>query len=33
MHGFGRACLVVAITALLGSLAALKFLPARASNA
>lgn len=33
MHGFGRACLVVAVTALVGSLAALKFLPARASNA
>ena len=30
MHGFGRACLVVAITALVGAVAALKFLPARA---
>ena len=31
MHGFGRACLIVAITALVGAVAALKFLPARAN--
>jgi EmrB/QacA subfamily drug resistance transporter len=31
MHGFGRACLVVAITALIGSFFALRFLPARAA--
>ena len=32
MHGFGRACLVVAIAALVGSAVALKFLPARATT-
>jgi EmrB/QacA subfamily drug resistance transporter len=32
MHGFGRACLVVSITALVGAVAALTFLPARARD-
>jgi hypothetical protein len=32
MHGFGRACLVVAIAALIGSAVALRFVPARAAN-
>jgi EmrB/QacA subfamily drug resistance transporter len=32
MHGFGTACLVVSITALIGSLVALRFLPARAAG-
>ncbi|MFZ9629191.1 MAG: MFS transporter [Ilumatobacteraceae bacterium] len=33
MHGFGTACLVVSIAALVGSALALRFLPARAASA
>lgn len=33
MHGFGTACLVVSVAALVGSVLALRFLPARAASA
>jgi hypothetical protein len=32
MHGFGTACLVVSATAFIGSMLALRFLPARAAT-
>ena len=32
MHGFGAACVFVAVAALIGSLTALRFLPARAAH-